>query len=118
MGSSEWGIQDQLSALRSVRDNIAAFGGDPGAVTIFGESAGGFSVPTLLGTPAAKGLFRRAMVQRGVHVHALHDAERSAERLAAVLGIASCTRESLEHVPATELVAATEELASDVRIRA
>src|SRR6204780_5562840 len=105
-----WGIQEQLAALRWVRDNIAAFGGDPGAVTIFGESAGGFSVATLLGTPAAKGLFRRAIVQSGgVHVHALHDAERSAERLASILGIASCTRELLERVPATELVAAPEE---------
>ncbi len=107
-----WGIHDQVAALRWVRDNIGVFGGDPGNVTIFGESAGAFSVATLLATPAAAGLFRRAVVQSGgVHVHAVEEAERSAERLAAVLGIASCDRESLQRVPASELVAGTEEIA-------
>ena len=66
---------------------------------------------TLLGTPAAKGLFRRAIVQSGgVHVHSCEEAERSAERLAAVLGVASCTGTRWRAFPATELVAATEEL--------
>ena len=57
-GSGSNGIGDQVQALRWVRDNIAGFGGDPANVTIFGESAGGMSVSTLLGTPAAAGLFR------------------------------------------------------------
>jgi para-nitrobenzyl esterase len=106
-----WGIHDQVAALTWVRENIAAFGGDPANVTIFGESAGGFSVATLLGTPAAMGLFRRAVVQSGgAHVHTLDEAERSADRLAAVLGIAVCDRKSLEPIPASELVAATEEI--------
>jgi para-nitrobenzyl esterase len=64
-GSGNAGILDQVAALQWVRDNIAAFGGDPAAVTIFGESAGGMSVGTLLGTPAAGGLFRSAIAQSG-----------------------------------------------------
>lgn len=59
------GTRDQVAVLAWVRDNIAAFGGDPGCVTIFGESAGAMSVATLLAVPAARGLFHRAIVQSG-----------------------------------------------------
>ena len=58
--------RSRKSTLRWVRDNIAAFGGDPGNVTVFGQSGGGAKVTTLLQTPAADGLFHKGIVMSGV----------------------------------------------------
>jgi para-nitrobenzyl esterase len=81
-GTGTLGIQDQIEALRWVQENIAAFGGDPGNVTIFGESAGGGSVGTLLAMPAAKGLFHKAIPQSGAchWSHTTDSAMRVAKR--------------------------------------
>ncbi len=91
--SGSIGIQDQLAALRWVRSNVAAFGGDPEQVTIAGESAGGMSVGTLLGAAGASGLFRGAIPQSGAAQHLL-DAKAGAEvarHFARALGAGSIT---------------------------
>ncbi|MBU3969807.1 MAG: carboxylesterase family protein, partial [Alphaproteobacteria bacterium] len=64
--AANYGVMDQIAALEWVRDNAAAFGGDPGNVTIFGESAGGAAVTQLMVAPSARGLFHRAVVQSGM----------------------------------------------------
>ncbi len=88
-GSGAAGIADQIAALEWVRENIANFGGDPSNVTIFGESAGGMSVGTLMATPSAKGLFSKAIPQSGA-AHATHSTEiatRIAKRFCEHVGI-------------------------------
>jgi para-nitrobenzyl esterase len=90
-GSANLGLQDQVAALEWVRDNIAGFGGDPGNVTIFGESAGGMSVTGLLAAPSAKGLFHKAIAQSGAAqaVATPDQAEASAREVIGALGVST-----------------------------
>lgn len=87
--SGDYGIQDQQAALKWVKANAAAFGGDPGNVTLFGQSAGGASVCMNLVSPGAAGLFQRAITESGGCVAPEPDktiAERNGATLAAQLG--------------------------------
>lgn len=88
------GLLDQVQALTWVRDNIEHFGGDPGRVTIFGESAGGMSVGSLLAMPAARGLFHRAIPQSGA-CHTCADAEVGVLRGEAILAATGLDAEGL-----------------------
>ncbi|MCV7384641.1 carboxylesterase/lipase family protein [Mycolicibacter longobardus] len=106
-------LRDLVMALRWVRENIGAFGGDPDNVTIFGESAGAHAVATLLGVPAAEGLFSRAIAESPAAglVRGTDIAAEFADRFAALLGVRPAdAAQALLRVSPDELVAAQNRL--------
>src|SRR5579863_7004753 len=106
--SSNVGMLDTVTALEWVHDNIAAFGGDPANVTIFGQSGGGGKVSTLMGMPAAKGLFHRAIAMSGSNVNGTprERANKSTEAFLATLGLKSNQVDQLQKLPVADLLKA------------
>src|SRR5580765_4394943 len=114
-GSGNAGILDQVAALEWVRDSIAAFGGNPDDVTIFGESAGANSVATMLAMPAARGLFRKAIAQSaaGAWVSTRQRAAKVARRTIEKLGVRADDIDALRAVPQQRLLAANPDLSDE-----
>jgi para-nitrobenzyl esterase len=107
--SGNAGVLDMVAGLQWVRDNAAAFGGDPKNVTIFGQSGGASKVSALMAAPAAKGLFHKAIAEScsgGLRITTAGEAAEMAHGVATRLGLPKASGEALQAVPMDRLIAA------------
>src|SRR4029434_3319657 len=103
--SSNVGMQDVVAALAWIKENISAFGGNPGNVTVFGQWGGGSKVPTLMAMPSAKGLIHRAIAMSGAQVRGAtrENATRAAEQFLGKLGLKTNQLDRLQELPWRQL---------------
>lgn len=107
------GLLDQIAALHWVQDNIAAFGGDPNNITVFGESAGAMSIGCLLAMPKARGLFHKAILQSGANtVKPLDQAMQISRKFLEILGVNPEDVNTLRSLSADQLISAQVELSA------
>ena len=114
--SGNAGLLDLVAALEWVRDNAEAFGGDPSNVTIFGQSGGGGKVSTLCATPAAKGLFHKAIVQSGSILKTMtsEQSRRIGREVVKQLGLENDIKK-LSTIPYEQLLSAGNAAVAEVR---
>jgi len=115
--SGNVGQLDLIAALQWVRDNAEAFGGDPGRVTIFGESGGGGKVSAMLAMPAAKGLFHRAAIQSGPGLTAIHPEQATLMTRKVMEAIGAGKADDLQHAPTDRLLDALKTASKDPNFR-
>jgi len=115
--SGNLGMLDIVAALEWVRDNIENFGGDPGSITIFGQSGGGGKVSALMAMPAAKGLFHRAIVESGSLLRGIpqDNAQKLADAIVGELGLGKDSLAKIQSLPFQQLLSAAQKVLNERR---